>query len=88
MRENKGSDAFATGQALYSLALCGRNGSDPSVHRALDFLSRTQQKDGSWETPQEAINTRHRGLNVYTYWGTAWATISLLETLTPENDSR
>ncbi len=81
VKENKGSDAFATGQALYALGLLGRDGNDPVVSRAWEFLLRTQEKDGSWQVPQEAINTRRRGLNVYTFWGTAWATIGMLQTL-------
>ncbi len=81
VKENKGSDAFATGQALYALGLLGRDGNDPVVRRAWEFLLRTQDKDGSWQVPQEAINTRRRGLNVYTFWGTAWATIGMLQTL-------
>ena len=81
VKENKGSDAFATGQALYALGIIGRNGNDPVVSRAWEFLLRTQDKDGSWPVPQEAINTRRRGLNVYTFWGTAWATIGMLQTL-------
>jgi hypothetical protein len=81
VKENNGSDAFATGQALYALGLLGRDGNDPVVGRAWEFLLRTQDKDGSWQVPQEAINTRRRGLNVYTFWGTAWATIGMLQTL-------
>jgi hypothetical protein len=81
VKENKGSDAFATGQALYALGLLGRDGKDPVVSRAWEFLLRTQEKDGSWQVPQEAINTRRRGLNVYPFWGTAWATIGMLQTL-------
>jgi hypothetical protein len=81
VKENKGSDAFATGQALYALGILGRDGNDPVVSRAWEFLLRTQDKDGSWQVPQEAINTRHRSLNVYTFWGTAWATIGMLQTL-------
>ena len=81
VKENNGSDAFATGQALYALGLVGRDGNDPVVSRAWEFLLRTQDKDGSWQVPQEAINTRRRGLNVYTFWGTAWATIGMLQTL-------
>jgi hypothetical protein len=88
VKENTGSDAFATGQALYALGLLGRDGNDPIVRRAWDFLLRTQDKDGSWQVPQEAVNTRHRGLNVYTYWGTAWATIGLLQTLPTADHSR
>ena len=81
VKENNGSDAFATGQALYALGLLGRDGNDAVVSRAWEFLLRTQDKDGSWQVPQEAINTRRRGLNVYTFWGTAWATIGMLQTL-------
>jgi hypothetical protein len=82
VKENKASDAFATGQALYALGLLDHYGSsDPVVRRAWDFLLRTQHEDGSWEVPQDAVNTRRRGLNVYNYWGTAWATIGLLQTL-------
>ena len=88
VKENHGSDAFATGQALYSFILSGHNGNDPVARRAVDFLLRTQDRDGSWQTPQDAVNTRPRKLNVYTYWGTAWATIGLLQTLPPATDSR
>jgi hypothetical protein len=81
MKENKSSDAFSTGQALYALGLLGRDGNDPVVRRSWEFLLRTQDEDGGWQVPQEAINTRRRSLNVYNYWGTAWATIGMLQTL-------
>jgi len=76
--ERKTSEAFSTGQALWAL---GRDGADPAVQRAWKFLLATQSPDGSWPVPQEAINTRARKLNVYTFWGTAWATIGMLQTL-------
>jgi Prenyltransferase and squalene oxidase repeat len=88
VKDNSGSDAFSTGQALYSLAFSGHRANGPAVRRACDFLLRTQDKDGSWHTPQGFINTRRRGLNVYDYWGTAWATIGLLQTLPSPQDSR
>jgi hypothetical protein len=81
IKQGKGSDAFATGQALYALGLLDHDGKDPAVSRAWEFLLRTQEQDGSWQVPQEAINTRRRGLNVYPFWGTAWATIGMLQTL-------
>jgi hypothetical protein len=87
-KENSAGDAFATGQALYALGLMGRDGNDPVVRRAWEFLLRTQGADGSWDVPQEAVNTRRRGLNVYTYWGTAWAAIGVLQTLPTADGSR
>jgi hypothetical protein len=80
-KDNKTSDAFATGQALYALGRVGRDGSDPAVSKAWQFLIQSQGKDGGWEVPQDAVNTRTRKLNVYPFWGTAWAAIGLLETL-------
>jgi hypothetical protein len=80
-KDSKASDAFATGQALYALGRVGCDGSNPAVMKAWQFLIQTQSADGSWNVPQEAINTRGRKLNVYTYWGAAWATIGMLETL-------
>jgi len=79
--ENKTSEAFSTGQALYALGRIGRDGADPAVERAWKFLVVTQSPDGSWPVPQEAINTRPRKLNVYPYWGTAWSAIGILQTL-------
>jgi hypothetical protein len=81
LKDNRSGDAFATGQALYALGKTGLDGADPSVGRAWDFLLRTQTSEGGWHTPQEAVNTRPRKLNVYDHWGTAWAAIGLLETL-------
>jgi hypothetical protein len=81
VKENPGSDAFATGQALYVLGLTGRDGNDPRVRRAWEFLLRTQGVDGGWDVPQSAINRRPRKLNVYPCWGTAWAAIGILHTL-------
>jgi hypothetical protein len=83
--DGKASDAFATGQALHALGRTGRDGADPAVSRAWQFLIQTQTADGSWDVPQEAINTRVRKLNVYTFWGAAWATIGMLQTLPTES---
>ncbi len=85
VQENKESDAFSTGQALYVLGLLGRDGSDPIVRKAWEYLLRTQAADGSWQVPQNLINKRKRGLNVYPLWGTAWCAIGLLQTLPADN---
>jgi len=79
--KDEASNAFATGQALYALGRIGRDEGDPAVARAWQFLIESQAQDGSWEVPQAAINTRPRKLNVYTFWGAAWATIGMLQTL-------
>jgi hypothetical protein len=42
------SDAFATGQTLYVLALAGYTAERPEIKRAINFLVATQQPDGSW----------------------------------------
>jgi hypothetical protein len=83
---NKTSDAFATGQALYALGATGRDAGDPAITKALHFLVKTQAQDGTWNVPQEAINTRPRKLNVYTYWGAAWAAIGIVQTLPAKDD--
>ncbi|MFO0966320.1 MAG: prenyltransferase/squalene oxidase repeat-containing protein [Gemmataceae bacterium] len=42
------SDAFATGQTLYVLALAGLTAERPELKRGIDFLVATQKPDGSW----------------------------------------
>lgn len=42
------SDAFATGQTLYALALAGYTAERPEIQRAINFLVATQAPDGSW----------------------------------------
>src|SRR6476619_621831 len=81
------SDALTTGLAIYVLAKA-RAGVDSSVFRdARKWLLASQQPDGSWLTPAknftrptvpEQMKVRDE---IYHYWGTAWATIGLLETL-------
>ena len=42
------SDAYATGQTLYALALEGYTAEQSEIKRAIDFLVATQKPDGSW----------------------------------------
>jgi squalene-hopene/tetraprenyl-beta-curcumene cyclase len=42
------SDAFATGQSLYTLRTLGRSEKDRAVSRGLDWLMQHQKEDGSW----------------------------------------
>jgi hypothetical protein len=86
------SDALTTGLAIYVLAKV-RVGDDSSVFRdARKWLLASQQADGSWLTPSknftkpadpERMKVRDE---IYHYWGTAWATIGLLETLGKSGD--
>lgn len=41
------SDAFATGQTLFALALAGQTLENPEINRAMTFLVSTQAPDGS-----------------------------------------
>src|SRR5262245_21634483 len=81
------SDSLTTGLAIYVLAKV-RAGDDSSVFRdARKWLLTSQQSDGSWLTPSKNFTkpTEPERLivrdEIYRYWGTAWATIGLLETL-------
>jgi len=51
-----GSDAYATGQAIYALTESNAaSSSDPAIARATQFLLTTQQADGSWFVQSRAI---------------------------------
>ncbi len=70
-------DAVATGQALMAIGRVG--GSPEAVRRAWSYLAATQQVDGSWAVHTRNPNTKSD--RVISYFGTAWATLGLLETL-------
>ncbi len=72
-------DAFGTGLALYALARSGMTADDPARKRAVDFLRRTQQPDGSWAVPSTRARDNNKVSKTATYWGTCWAVIGLLE---------
>lgn len=82
------SDALTTGLAIYVLSKLGSSDEGSVVQDARQFLLSTQQPDGSWLTPATNItkSTEPERLlardEIYHYWGTAWAVIGLLETLT------
>ena len=79
------SDAFTTGLALYVLAKACAGDADAEIQSARRFLLTSQQPDGSWitlsknisnTTDPERLKARDE---IYHYWGTAWATLGLLE---------
>ena len=51
-----GSDAYATGQALYALELAGSMDADDTVYQnGVRYLLRTQAADGSWHVKTRAL---------------------------------
>ncbi|MGH9237279.1 MAG: ankyrin repeat domain-containing protein [Vicinamibacterales bacterium] len=79
------SDAYATGQVLYTLSELGRTGIDADLRRASAFLVRTQRDDGTWYVKSRAMKIQPYFESGFPYghdqWisqaATAWATIGL-----------
>jgi ankyrin repeat protein len=81
-----GSDAYATGQALYALYQAGAvKSSDAAFRRGVDYLLDTQQPDGSWHVKSRALGFQPYFESGYPYgpdqWvsaaGGSWATMAL-----------
>jgi squalene-hopene/tetraprenyl-beta-curcumene cyclase len=74
------SDAYATGQALYTLSLVGLKNDRAEVRRAVAFLVATQKEDGSWPMIARAHPGARPARNTapITHLGSAWATLGLL----------
>jgi hypothetical protein len=73
------SEAFATGQTLYALAQAGRKADDLALQRGRAFLLERQRPDGSWHSPTRKPSAKDNP--IANYWGTAWATIALVQGL-------
>ena len=75
------SDAFATGQTLYVLALAGYTADQPDIKRAVNFLVATQKPDGSWPMTSRSTPDGKPGsaklLTPIRCAATAWATLGL-----------
>ncbi len=75
------SDAFATGQTLYVLALAGLTAERPEIKRGIDFLVATQKPDGSWPMISRATPDGSPGsaklLTPITCAASSWATLGL-----------
>ena len=54
------SDAYGAGEALVALQASGMRTTDAVYQRGVDFLTRTQQTDGSWH-----VKTRSEPVQVY-----------------------
>ena len=87
-----GSDAYATGQALYALNVAGRMPASDSVYaKGVKFLLNTQAADGSWHVRSRSIWVQpyfESGFpNGHDQWisaaGTSWAVMALAVTVDP-----
>ena len=81
-----GSDAYATGEALYALRIGGSlAASDPDYRKGVEYLLRTQATDGSWHVKSRSIWVQPYFDSGFPYehdqWisaaGTAWASMAL-----------
>jgi ankyrin repeat protein len=79
------SDAYATGQVLYTLREIGMSPTDPAFRRGVDYLLQTQRDDGSWYVKSRAMKIQPYFESGFPYghdqWissmATAWAAIGL-----------
>src|SRR5438552_14417535 len=55
------SDAWATGQALYTLAHAGIKPDEPVIARTHAFLIKTQRDDGSWPMTSQPVKPGGEG---------------------------
>lgn len=76
------SDAFATGQSLYALARVGQKAEEPAMQKAIRYLLEKQKPDGSWYSPSRKPGNKDNP--IAPYWGSAWATLGLLQTVAPQ----
>ena len=79
------SDAYATGQVLYTLRQLGVPAADAALQRGTAYLGRTQSDDGTWHVVNRAMKLQPYFEGGFPYghdqWishaGTAWAVIGL-----------
>ena len=86
------SDSLATGEVLYLLQQSPDAPPAEAIARAQGWLLNTQREDGAWSiditrvsridrsTPAKSKSLKD-ATGIYTYWGSAWATIGLLQGL-------
>jgi hypothetical protein len=79
------SDAYATGQTLYVLALAGYTADRPAIKHGIDFLVSTQHPDGSWPMKSRATPDGRPGsatvLTPIICGAGSWATMGLAEAM-------
>ena len=93
---NLASDAYATGQVLYTLHELGVAASSPAYQRGVEYLVRTQQYDGSWHVRSRAPKIQPYFESSFPYgpdqWissmATSWAAIGLTYATPPPEAAR
>jgi ankyrin repeat protein len=92
-----GSDAYATGEALYALGSAGRMAvGDPVFRKGVEYLLSTQAGDGSWHVKTRSIWLQPYLESGFPYGrdqfistaGTGWATLALALAAEPAKQSR
>jgi ankyrin repeat protein/mono/diheme cytochrome c family protein len=92
-----GSDAYATGEALFALGSAGRMSvSDPVFRKGVNYLLSTQASDWSWHVKSRSIWLQPYLESGFPYGrdqfistaGTAWATLALTLAAEPAKQSR
>jgi ankyrin repeat protein len=92
-----GSDAYATGEALYALNAAGQMPvTSPVYQNGIRYLLRAQESDGSWHVKTRSIWTQpyfdsgfpHAQDQWISAAGTAWAAMALSATVDPPKISR
>jgi ankyrin repeat protein len=92
-----GTDAYATGQALFALSQAGAmSSSDPVYRKGVAYLLRTQAADGSWHVRSRSIWLQPYFESGFPYGrdqfistaGTAWASLALAAAVEPSRTSR
>jgi mono/diheme cytochrome c family protein len=87
-----GSDAYATGQALYALARAAKHSvNDAAWQRGLRFLLATQQDDGTWRLTRRAFPFQPTMSSGFPHgrdsWlsaaATSWAVMALTQAIDP-----
>ena len=88
--DGMGSDAYATGQALYALNAAGKMPTSDAVYqKGVQYLLRSQDADGSWHVKTRSIWVQPYFESGFPYGqdqfisaaGTAWATMALSMTI-------
>ena len=92
-----GSDAYATGEALYALAIAGKVQPDnPAYRRGVKYLLRTQAPEGAWHVKTRSLPFQPYFESGFPYgqdqWisaaGTSWASMALSLAVEPKRLSR